>query len=236
MNEKHRTNAFQRIIFAFKTRWLLPFLGGLIGLTVGLVLAFAVVTPTYESQSQVIVDQQGKTANTDIYEETLTSSTVLDPVVKAVPEVTAADDFVDDIAVNVQEDTGVVTISARNRSPKVAAQINQQLTSSFIQSAPKLLATEKVALLSKVSTPTQPIAPSAWLYGLVGTLIGVSVMAVIVIVQALRDDLIYSESIVSDLGWELVGVLPEISQEEIALTRFKSNQPPMASDDTKRRL
>ncbi|MGX7348639.1 YveK family protein [Aerococcus vaginalis] len=237
MNEKHRTNAFERILRAFKTRWLLPFLGGLFGLTVALVLAFAIITPKYESQSQIIVNHEGDAQNTSLYHEALTSSTVLDPVIEAVPELSATDDIRQDIAVDASEDTGILTISTENRSPKLANEMNQQLTESFIDAAPNLLSVSRVELLSRASKPSEPISPVAWLYAVVGTVLGIIVMSIVLIVQALRDDAIYSESIVNDLGWELVGVIPEISKEEIELTRFKRNLPPMTDNtETKRRF
>ncbi|MDO4680696.1 MAG: hypothetical protein Q4A55_05540 [Aerococcus sp.] len=245
MNESYNEKIMPRFGKNIKNHWLLVFLGALIGLTVVLAGIFIFVKPTYDSTAQLVVqanananqnqNQTQKDDNSKTFADTLVTPTILQPAIDQLNLKMTPDQLAKQIHVHAEGQSQVLNVTVRDQSPYQGTKIANAVAESFTKQAPGILGVTRVTVLTPAKVDTHADFPSPIVSGLIGIVVGLIVAGGYVLVITLRDDTVYSEEIVHEVGWSLIGVVPEVSHEEITLTRFKHQPVPDDEDDTTKR-
>jgi len=151
-----------------KRLWLIVLIT-IIAATVSAVISFFVLTPVYESKTQILVNQakndqqlySNQTVQTNVqlintYNDIITSPAILDKVVKELKLDVSAADLSGQIQVTSAQDSQVAQIVVQDTSAKRAADIANTTASVFQKEVPKLMNVDNVKVLSKATLGENP--------------------------------------------------------------------------------
>ncbi|MEH7313399.1 YveK family protein [Priestia megaterium] len=151
-----------------KRLWLIVLIT-IIAATVSAVISFFVLTPVYESKTQILVNQakndqqlyNNQTVQTNVqlintYNDIITSPAILDKVIKELKLDTSAEDLSSQIKVTSAQDSQVAQIVVQDTSAKRAADIANTTAAVFQKQVPKLMNVDNVKVLSKAALGENP--------------------------------------------------------------------------------
>ncbi|MED3957432.1 Wzz/FepE/Etk N-terminal domain-containing protein [Priestia aryabhattai] len=151
-----------------KRLWLIVLIT-IIAATVSAVISFFVLTPVYESKTQILVNQakndqqlySNQTVQTNVqlintYNDIITSPAILDKVVKELKLDKSAASLSGQIQVTSAQDSQVAQIVVQDTSAKRAADIANTTASVFQKQVPKLMNVDNVKVLSKAALGENP--------------------------------------------------------------------------------
>ncbi|WP_182004332.1 YveK family protein [Priestia aryabhattai] len=151
-----------------KRLWLIVLIT-IIAATVSAVISFFVLTPVYESKTQILVNQakndqqlySNQTVQTNVqlintYNDIITSPAILDKVVKELKLDKSAGNLSSQIQVTSAQDSQVAQIVVQDTSAKRAADIANTTASVFQKQVPKLMNVDNVKVLSKAALGENP--------------------------------------------------------------------------------
>ncbi|MCL6710139.1 MULTISPECIES: YveK family protein [Priestia] len=151
-----------------KRLWLIVLIT-IIAATVSAVISFFVLTPVYESKTQILVNQakndqqlySNQTVQTNVqlintYNDIITSPVILDKVIKELKLDKTAGDLSGQIQVTSAQDSQVAQIVVQDTSAKRAADIANTTASVFQKQVPKLMNVDNVKVLSKAALGENP--------------------------------------------------------------------------------
>lgn len=186
--------------------WVLILIIALAATAIAAVYSFA-KTPEYEATTKIFVSTQSATSVSDLsqgntftqqvvqsYTDIVTTKVILRPVIEKLGLDTTPELLAKKITASAAINTVVIEISAKDSSPKVAADITNQVAKSFIEVVRTLSPdTEsgtppvKVTIMSDASLPLVPASPNIPLNIVVGLLIGLSAAVGLAILRSLMD-------------------------------------------------
>jgi capsular polysaccharide biosynthesis protein len=172
-----------------KRLWLIVLIT-IIAATVSAVISFFVLTPVYESKTQILVNQakndqqlySNQTVQTNVqlintYNDIITSPAILDKVVKELKLDTSATSLSSQIQVTSAQDSQVAQIVVQDTSAKRAADIANTTASVFQKEVPKLMNVDNVKVLSKATLGenASPVKPQPLLNVAIAIVVGLMV-------------------------------------------------------------
>ena len=147
------------------------------------------------------------------YAQLLTSPAVLDPVVERHPGLTRKQ-LIAMITVKPQTDTTLIALNVENRDPRLARDLANEVSESFVQFAKSQQLPGTIQVLP-AQIPTEPVRPKALENTLIGALVGLGLaLALIVIFEWIDDRPKSPEEVQELLGVELLTVFPWLSRRE----------------------
>jgi len=151
-----------------KRLWLIVLIT-IIAATVSAVISFFVLTPVYESKTQILVNQakndqqlySNQTVQTNVqlintYNDIITSPAILDKVIKELKLDGSVADLSGQIQVTSAQNSQVAQIVVQDTSAKRAADIANTTASVFQKQVPKLMNVDNVKVLSKAALGENP--------------------------------------------------------------------------------
>jgi len=151
-----------------KRLWLIVLIT-IIAATVSAVISFFVLTPVYESKTQILVNQakndqqlySNQTVQTNVqlintYNDIITSPAILDKVIKELNLDKSAASLSGQIQVTSAQNSQVAQIVVQDTSAKRAADIANTTASVFQKQVPKLMNVDNVKVLSKAALGENP--------------------------------------------------------------------------------
>jgi len=151
-----------------KRLWLIVLITIIVA-TVSAVISFFVLTPMYESKTQILVNQakndqqlyNPQTVQTNVqlintYNDIITSPAILDKVIKELKLEGSAASLSGQIQVTSAQDSQVAQIVVQDTSAKRAADIANTTASVFQKEVPKLMNVDNVSVLSKATLGENP--------------------------------------------------------------------------------
>ncbi|PFT58450.1 YveK family protein [Priestia megaterium] len=151
-----------------KRLWLIVLIT-IIAATVSAVISFFVLTPVYESKTQILVNQakndqqlynpqvvQTNVQLINTYNDIITSPAILDKVIKELKLDTSVGDLSGQIQVTSAQDSQVAQIVVQDTSAKRAADIANTTASVFQKQVPKLMNVDNVKVLSRAALGENP--------------------------------------------------------------------------------
>ncbi|NLR42247.1 YveK family protein [Priestia megaterium] len=151
-----------------KRLWLIVLIT-IIAATVSAVISFFVLTPVYESKTQILVNQakndqqlynpqvvQTNVQLINTYNDIITSPAILDKVVKELKLDESSQSLKGQIQVTSAQDSQVAQIVVQDTSAKRAADIANTTASVFQKQVPKLMNVDNVKVLSKAALGENP--------------------------------------------------------------------------------
>ncbi|MGX6485486.1 YveK family protein [Aerococcus sanguinicola] len=244
---KKQRKPLTEILKIMKNKLAFIIMATVIGMILASLISFLVLEPKYEGTAQVIVHQnteeqttapladQAKTL-TDTYKEIIVTPAVLEPVAQGAEEDLSYQALRDRVRVTTNEESLVLQIAVVDHSPYTASNLANQIASSFGKQVNEIYPNSQVKQVADAKTHTKKIRPKPVWDILIGGGLAFLLASLWALWQAYRDKTVRSEEIVSEMGWLLFGVLPEMSQTEVRETRFKRKGRSANYDDNKRRI
>jgi len=196
------------------------------------VVSFFILTPSYESSSQFIVNQgeqntEAQFSSEDIrtnveiintYNVIIKSNAILDDVSESLNGIYSADQLKDKIQVTSEENSQVVTVTATDEKPSLAVDIANTTVETFQDKIPDIMNVDNVSVLTKaiMGDNPSPVAPKPMLNIAIAVVLGGMVGVGIAFLLAYLDNTITTEDdIEKQLDLPLLGVISHINPEDI---------------------
>lgn len=209
-----------------------------IGISAG--ISFYALTPIYQAQTQILVNQNSspdgvyswQTTETDLrlintYNVIITSPVILTPVIDKLNLNLTPTQLTKQISLSNENDSKVVTISVENSNPSRAVEISNMVAEVFKEQIPQLMSVDNISILSaaKLSDKPTPIKPNKILNIAIGGLIGLMLGIGLAFLLELLDTTIKSEQDVEEyLGLPVMGVVDLIKDEKEKKISFFSRK------------
>ena len=206
-------------------------LWGLLGIAGAAVVTFFVITPKYSSQAQLVVTLP-QTENTNVndvnsnlqmintYKDFIVSDLVLNQVedrlksdynLKMNPE-----QIKSSISVKQNQNSQMFSIIAKSPKASEAANIANTVANIFKENAKDVLNIDRITIISNAVVDTTPVSPNHKLFLLAGLIAGLILGIAFAIIAELMDRTVKdSQFIVEELGFTILGTVPDISDKDI---------------------
>ncbi|MER2105665.1 MAG: Wzz/FepE/Etk N-terminal domain-containing protein [Solibacillus sp.] len=178
-----KTMTARQLLVILKKRFWLLF--GILVLFVGVAVALSyfVLTPKYEAQTQILVNQKDgyswDQTQTDLrlintYNVIIASPVILTEVINRLDLAVTPAQLAEQMTVSNENDSKVVNIVVLNESAQQAVAISNMIAEVFQQEVPNIMAVDNIKILSyaKQSESSQPVSPNLLLNILLAFLIG----------------------------------------------------------------
>jgi len=208
-----------------KRLWLIVLIT-IIAATVSAVISFFVLTPVYESKTQILVNQakndqqlyNTQTVQTNVqlintYNDIITSPAILDKVIKELKLDESVEDLSSKIQVTNAKDSQVAQIVVQDTSAKRAADIANTTASVFQKQVPKLMNVDNVKVLSKAALGENPspVKPQPLLNVAIAIVVGLMVgVGLSFLLEYLDNTLKTEQDIENILELPVMGVITTI--------------------------
>lgn len=209
---------------------------------VAAVVSFFVLTPTYQSTSQFIVNQgqQDPTQQFNVndirtnvelintYNEIIKSNAILDEVVEKLNLSFTAGTLAKNIQVSSAQSSQIVTVTATDTNPVVATKIANATVEIFQDKIPDLMNVDNVKILTSAETPANPapVAPNPKLNIAIALVLGGMIgVGLAFLLEYLDKTITTEEDIEKHLGLPILGVISHLDDGDIRDARtLKLNQ------------
>ena len=226
------TISLKEIFEVIKKRLLLIISCVLGAALIAAVVSFFVLTPTYESSSQFIVNQGEQSTDAQFnsedirtnvelintYNVIIKSNAILDDVSESLNGIYSADQLKDKIQVASEENSQVVTVTATDEKPSLAVDIANTTVETFQDKIPDIMNVDNVSVLTKAikGDDPSPVAPNPMLNIAIAVVLGGMVGVGIAFLLAYLDNTITTEDdIEKHLDLPLLGVISHINNDDI---------------------
>jgi|APAga8741243955_1050106.scaffolds.fasta_scaffold01434_3 capsular polysaccharide biosynthesis protein len=208
-----------------KRLWLIILIT-FIAATVSGVISFFVLTPVYDSKTQILVNQakndqelyNTQTVQTNVqlintYNDIIKSPAILDKVIKELKLDDSAQSLSGKIQVTNAENSQVAQIVVQDTSAKRATQIANMTASVFKKEVPKIMNVDNVSVLSKATLgeSASPVKPQPLLNIAIAIVVGLIVgIGLSFLLEYLDNTLKTEQDIESILELPVIGVVTNI--------------------------
>lgn len=200
-------------------------------LTTGFV-TFFVVSPKYESTTEILVNRKLSTdlqsaqfqqVQADVqmistYKDIITSPAVLNSVETKInkypdsPTTRAA--LEKSISISNQQNSQVFSVTAKSKNATTAAAIANETSKVFKQKIGKIMNVDNVSIVSTATASSSPYSPRKFLNLLVGLIVGVVIGILLAFLREVTDNTVISEEFLTkDMGWINLGQVEEIDSK-----------------------
>lgn len=196
------------------------------------VISFFVLTPTYESSAQFIVNQSPSDPSVqynvndirtnveliNTYNVIITSRAILEEVVEELDLPISSDQLGSKIQVSSAENSQVVTVTVTDSDPDLATQMANATVKIFQKKVPDYMNVDNVRILSEAETKADPapISPKPMLNIAIAVVIGAMVGVGLAFLLEYLDTTIKSEAdIEKRLDVPVLGVVSHVADEDI---------------------
>lgn len=224
--------SFNQILDILKKRIKVIILFMFIGVAVAGGITFFFITPKFNSQAQLVVTlpQTENTNSNDVnsnlqmintYKDFIISDLVLNQVENRLKSDynikinTAA--IKNSIIVQQNQNSQMFSIIAKSSNANNAMYIANTVATIFQENAKDVLNVDRITIISKAVVNTKPISPNNKVNILIGLILGTILGTVFALLLDLFDRTVKDTSfIVEELGFTVIGTVPEISDKEVA--------------------
>ncbi|KIL40152.1 lipopolysaccharide biosynthesis protein [Gordoniibacillus kamchatkensis] len=223
-----------------KRIWLVALLG-VLGVSITAIITHYVIVPQYEASTKLIVNKSSDSANVDkldittinsniqlikTYKEIIKTPRIMDLVVQQHPELNqTSEQLIKEITVNSVNDTQVMTVIARNKSYKQAANEVNVVSKVFQKEIPSLMKVDNVSILNEADpndTPA-PVSPKMAINIAVSLVLSLMVGIGLAFMLDYFDDTVKTEEEIAELlDLPTLSVIPLIKSQDVHKKHDKS--------------
>lgn len=225
-----RTVGFQDYLKILKKRWFFILMITIAAVSVGAVLSYFVIKPTYKSDISVIIGKVGSgTANEEssyddvlmyqrlvkTYSELAKSRTVAEDVINTLKLNIKPEELQEMISISPKEDTEFLNISVRSKDAEQAMLIANQLAKSLKKISITVKKVDNVQILDLAQLPTVPDSPRpilnmsiAFALGLMGS------MSLVFLFEYLDNTIKAQEDIEKLIDVPVIGIIPGVTGDK----------------------
>lgn len=220
----------QEIAKILKKRLLLIIILTIISIGISAGISFYALTPIYQAQTQILVNQNNssegvyswQTTETDLrlintYNVIITSPVILTPVIDALNLNYTPSQLTQQISISNENDSKVVTITVENPNPSKAVEISNTVAEVFKEQIPQLMNVDNISILSaaKLSENPTPVKPNKMLNIAIGGVIGLMLGVGLAFLLELLDNTVKSERDVETiLNLPVIGIVDFITEKK----------------------
>lgn len=235
MNENYRDDEIEidlgALFFELLGHWKMIMLSAILTGVIGLVISIFLLTPQYESTSELYVlskstsitslaDIQMGTNLTNDYMVVVKGRPVLEQVISNLSLEENYEQLSEKVALNNPSDSRILQITVTdpdcNRAKSIADEI-AEVASRFISAK---MDQDPPTIISYGYADGEPVSPNVLMNTAVGVLIGAFIaMAIVVITYLLNDTIMNAEDVERKLGLNLLGTLPYEESETDVVTK-----------------
>lgn len=235
MNENYRDDEIEidlgALFFELLGHWKMIMLSAILTGVIGLVISLFLLTPQYESTSELYVlskstsitslaDIQMGTNLTNDYMVVVKGRPVLEQVISNLGLEENYEQLSEKVALNNPSDSRILQITVTdpdcNRAKSIADEI-AEVASRFISAK---MDQDPPTIISYGYADGEPVSPNVLMNTAVGVLIGAFIaMAIVVITYLLNDTIMNAEDVERKLGLNLLGTLPYEESETDVVTK-----------------
>lgn len=203
-----------------------------LGFAVSGVITFFFITPKFSSQAQLVVTlpQSENTNVNDVnsnlqmittYKDFITSDLVLNQVedrLKADYNVKLnTSEIKNSVTVQQNQNSQMFSIMATSNRANQAMYIANTVATIFQENAKDVLNVDRITIISKAIVNTKPVSPNNKLNLAIGTILGMAMGIMIAFLFELLDRTVKDSNFITDeLGFTILGTVPEISDKEVS--------------------
>lgn len=226
------TISLKEIFEVIKQRILLILAITLGAAVIAAVVSYFVLTPTYQSSSQFIVNQSTQEqevpynvndirANVEIintYNVIIKSPAILEEVISQLDLPYTVGELSENIAVANEQDSQVVTVTATDENPELAVDIANTTVAVFQDKIQEFMNVDNVGVLTEaqLSANPSPVAPNPILNIAIAIVLGVMIGVGLAFLLAYLDNSITTEDDVEKhLELPVLGVISHMNSEDI---------------------
>src|SRR5699024_4485319 len=237
------TISLKEIFEVVKKRFLLIMAFVLGAAVVAAVVSYFVLTPTYQSSSQFIVNQTQQDQNAQFsvndirtnvelintYNVIITSNAILSEVGETLDLDYSPGKLASNIQVSNEQDSQIVNVSYTDPDPYLAADIVNTTVSIFQERVPDLMnMAENVKVLTTAEVPDNPqqVSPNPTLNIAIAIVLGGMIgVGLAFLLEYLDNTITTEQDIEKHLGLPVIGVISSIEDSDIreGQTVFKAN-------------
>lgn len=226
------TISLKEIFEVLKKRILMILFIALGAAAIAAVVSYFVLTPTYQSTSQFIVNQkqddstnqyttndiQSNVQLINTYNVIIKSPAILDEVVEELNLPYNAGTLGGKINVNSEQNSQVVTVTVTDENPGTAVQIANTIVETFQKNIPDIMNVDNVSILTKaeLSENPNPVAPNPILNIAIAIVLGIMIgVGLAFLLEYLDNSITTEEDVETRLGLPVIGVISQMSQRDI---------------------
>ncbi|MCU7710164.1 Wzz/FepE/Etk N-terminal domain-containing protein [Priestia sp. JV24] len=208
-----------------KRLWLIVLIT-IIAATVSAVISFFVLTPVYESKTQILVNQakndqqlyNNQTVQTNVqlintYNDIIKSPAILEKVIKELKLESTAEELSKQLQVTNAQDSQVAQIVVQDTNAKRATDIANTTASVFKKEVPKIMNVDNVSVLSKATLgeSASPVKPQPLMNVVIAIVVGLMVgVGLSFLLEYLDNTLKTEQDIENILELPVMGVITTI--------------------------
>jgi len=221
------TIELKELFLIIKKRMLLIAILGFTALVLSGVLSFFVLTPRYQTTTDLIVNSitdPNQITNADIqtslnlmntYQVILRSPIILDQVSERLGLNISGSQLQGLITVSNQNNSQVLSVSVKHEDPSKARDIANEVAEVFRNEIGDIMNVENVSILARAELPTSPVEPRPTLNMAIGFLLGLMVGVGATFILEYLDTKVKTEQDIEQLlELPVLGVIPNMTEED----------------------
>ncbi|MED0977716.1 Wzz/FepE/Etk N-terminal domain-containing protein [Bacillus paranthracis] len=205
---------------------------------VSAIISFFFMTPIYQSSTQILVNQKKQEGSmfqagevqtniqlTNTYKVIIKSPVILDQVKEKLNLNLTVQELIGKIDVTNERESQVLSVTAQDKSPKMARDIANMTAEIFKEEVAKIMSVDNVTVLSKaeVTEKQSPVKPSPMLNVAIAFVVGLMVSIGFAFLLEYLDNTVKKEEDVEKLlGLPVLGIVARMDEETANL---KPNAP-----------
>jgi capsular polysaccharide biosynthesis protein len=240
------TKSLKEILKILKKRILLLISIIIVSVSIAIVLSFYVLTPIYEAETQILVNQKANGEDpyswsqieTDLqlintYKKIIKSPFILSKVIEELSLDTTPQQLERQITLSSESDSKVVNILVESENLEAAVNIVNVTAEIFKEEIPKLMNVDNINILSSANLDENmtPIKPNKMLNIAMGVVIGIVIgIGLAFLIESLDTTIKDEKDVENVLGRPIIGLVASIPIKKRKKSSVKSHRMRGAQD------
>ena len=231
--------SLQEILKIIKKRLLLIISLMIVTISIAVVLSFYFITPIYQAQTQILVNQKVNSQEglwyqieTDLqlintYNDIITTPVILSKVIEELQIDATPEQLSNQITLSNGSESKVLYIEVQDSNPEQAVNIANTTAEVFKEEIPSLMNVDNINILAlaKISENPSPVNPNKPLNIAIGAVIGLMIGVGLSFLLEILDTTIKDEKDVEEiLGMPIMGIVGSIPLEKVKKSSAKSHK------------